>query len=73
MLSRAADWMFVTGALSGEPISVGDEVSIRDSDQETVTTVESVELHSRPGKTTIMLGADLRSIVAAGTLVQRWD
>ncbi|WP_109522610.1 hypothetical protein [Nocardia aurea] len=66
-----ADWMFVTGALTGEPISVGDEVTIRDSDQVTVATVESVELHSRPGKTTIVLGADLRSVVTAGTVVQR--
>lgn len=68
-----ADWMFVTGVLSGEPVNIGDRISVHNGDQTTVTTVESVELHCRPGKTTIVLDAELRSTVTAGTVIQRQE
>ncbi|MFQ6394283.1 hypothetical protein ACLMAJ_12575 [Nocardia sp. KC 131] len=73
LLPSRADWIFVTGTLSGEPVSIGDEVSIQNGDQTTVTTIKSIELHShsRQGKTTILLDAELRSIVTAGTVINR--
>ncbi|MET7771914.1 hypothetical protein [Nocardia sp. NPDC005366] len=71
VLPSRAGWMFVTGVLTGEPVNVGDQVSIRNGNQATVTTIKSVELHSRPEKTTIVLDAELRSIVTVGTVVQR--
>jgi len=73
VLPSRAGWMFVTGVLSGDPVDVGDRVSIRHGEQSTVTTIRSIELHSRPGITTIVLDADLRSIVTVGTVIQRQE
>ncbi|MCC3332937.1 hypothetical protein [Nocardia abscessus] len=73
VLPSRAGWMFVTGVLSGDPVNIGDQVTIRNGDQATLTTIKSIELHSRPGKTTIVLDADLRSIVTAGTVIQRQE
>ncbi|WP_216912442.1 hypothetical protein [Nocardia noduli] len=70
VLPSRAGWMFVTGVLSGEPVNIGDRVFIRNGEQATVATIKSIELHSRPGMTTIVLDADLRSIV---TVIQRQE
>ncbi|GAA5096943.1 hypothetical protein [Nocardia iowensis] len=70
-LPSRPDWIFVTGTLSGDPVSVGDKVSIHNGDQATSTIIKSIEIHSRPGKTTILLDADLRPIVTAGTVIRR--
>ncbi|MFE9580130.1 hypothetical protein ACFYO1_27350 [Nocardia sp. NPDC006044] len=70
-LPSRPDWIFVTGTLSGEPVRVGDEVSICHGDQATSTTIKSIEIHTRPGKTTILLDAGLRPIVTSGTVINR--
>ncbi|WP_194838251.1 hypothetical protein [Nocardia sp. XZ_19_369] len=71
LLPSRADWIFVTGVLSGEPVSIGDAVTIHNGDQTTGATIKSIELHGRPGKTTIMLDAELRPVVTAGTVINR--
>ncbi|MFC8527748.1 hypothetical protein [Nocardia sp. NPDC057227] len=71
VLPSRAGWMFVTGVLSGEPVNIGDRVAIQNGELSTITTIKSIELHSRPGLTTIVLDSDLRSIVTVGTVIQR--
>ncbi|WP_024801660.1 hypothetical protein [Nocardia sp. BMG51109] len=72
VLPGRAGRIYVTGALSGEPVSIGDTVSVQNGDETTTTTIKSIEIHSPPGKTTIVLDADLRPIINAGTVIQRW-
>jgi len=72
VLPSRPQWIFVTGVLSGEPIRVGDTVYIRNDNQKPVaTTIKSIEIHSPPGKTTVMLDVESRPIVTAGTVVSR--
>lgn len=70
-LPSRAEWVFVTGVLSGDPVHIGDTVSVDDGAQKTVTTIKSIEIHSPPGKTTIALDAGLRSLITTGTVISR--
>ncbi|MGQ4619549.1 hypothetical protein [Nocardia sp. R7R-8] len=65
------EWVFVTGTLSGDPVHIGDMVAVEDADQPTVTTIESIEIHSPPGKTTIALDVALRPLITTGTVISR--
>ncbi|MFJ1459323.1 hypothetical protein [Nocardia sp. N2S4-5] len=71
VLPGRAGRIYVTGVLSGEPVSIGDTVSVQNGDETATTTIKSIEIHSPPGKTTIVLDADLGPIVNAGTVIQR--
>jgi hypothetical protein len=70
-LDSRPQWIFVTGVLSGYPLSRGDAVTVCTGDAELSTTIEAVEIHTRPGKTTIMLASDLRPNVTTGTAILR--
>jgi hypothetical protein len=71
-LSRRPSMVFVTGVLEGEPLRIGDSVAIHESDRTvTRTVIRSIEMHSAPGKTTIVLDADLRPLVRTGVVISR--
>ncbi|MFF7944548.1 hypothetical protein ACFZC5_32985 [Nocardia gamkensis] len=70
-LPTRAQWVFVTGTLSGAPVHIGDTVAVEDADQRTVTTIKSIEIHSPPGKTTIALDVALRPLITTGTVISR--
>ncbi len=70
-LRSRPQWIFVTGVLSGEPISIGDTVTIRHSGGPAAATVRTIEMHSAPGRTTIALDSVLKPIVGPGTILER--
>jgi hypothetical protein len=71
-LSRRPSMVFVTGVLEGEPLQIGDGVVIQEFDQTLAhTVVRSIEMHSAPGKTTIVLDVDLKPLVRPGVVISR--
>lgn len=70
VLPTRPQWILVTGELSGPPLHIGDTITIQHHGH-TTTQIQSIEIHSPPGKTTIMLNADLHHIVTAGTILSR--
>ncbi|AGL18680.1 hypothetical protein [Actinoplanes sp. N902-109] len=65
-------WIFVTGRLEGDPLRIGDSVTVRgDGDVAVPAVVRSIELHGAPGRTTIALDATLGTEVTAGTVIAR--
>ncbi|GAA2709530.1 hypothetical protein ACFY2R_01540 [Micromonospora olivasterospora] len=64
-------WVFASGVLEGAPLRIGDRVTI-ESDQATLAaTVETVELHGRPGLVTIAVAGDLAYAVKPGSVISR--
>jgi hypothetical protein len=60
-------WVFVSGQLTGDPLGVGDSVTIAYGDRASVAaTIRTIELHTRPGITTVAIDADLRDSVGPG-------
>jgi len=60
-------FLLVSGRLSGRPVGIGDAVTIRYGDRDPVATViRTVELHTRPGVTTIAIDDSLRDEVGPG-------
>jgi hypothetical protein len=63
-------WVLVSGQLTGAPVAVGDDVIIRYGDRPDVhTAVRGIELHTRPGTTTLAIDAVLRDAVGPGAVV----
>ncbi|MGK5684862.1 hypothetical protein [Actinoplanes sp. URMC 104] len=65
-------WVFVTGHLEGEPLHIGDRLSVvRDGIPTATVVVRSIELHSARTTTTVALdGADSGSI-SEGDVLRR--
>ena len=64
-------WIFVTGRLEGDPLRIGDTVTIDADKQQPTATVRSIEVHTAPGMTTIAIDASLKPQVHAGTVISR--
>jgi hypothetical protein len=71
ILSSRSQWIFVTGTLTGEPISIGDTLSIQYVDGPIAATIRTIEMHSLTGETTIALDAELKPIMTPGTVIER--
>lgn len=60
-------WLFVSGRLSGGHIEIGSSVTIQYGDRDPVAAViRTVELHTRPGTTTIGIDDSLRDAIGPG-------
>ncbi|WP_216895624.1 hypothetical protein [Nocardia alni] len=70
-LRSRPQWIFVTGALTGEAITIGDILSVRHAHGLVEATVRTIETHNLPGKTTIALDARLKTTVTPGTIIER--
>lgn len=70
-LRSRAQWIFVTGVLSGEPVHIGDTLAVQHAGGPTEATIRTIEIHTAPGKTTIALDAELKPIVVPGTTIER--
>ncbi len=70
-LNSRPQWVFVTGTLSGKPVSIGDTLVIRHAEGPTEATIRTIEMHNPPGKTTIALDSGLKPIIMAGTVIDR--
>ncbi|MCP2322918.1 hypothetical protein HDA40_001425 [Hamadaea flava] len=65
-------WLLVTGRLDGEPLNIGDQVTIADPGRPAVAgVVRSIELHSAPGTTTIAVDLELDDRIQPGTVLSR--
>ncbi len=64
-------WIFVTGTLSGQPLTVGDTIIIHHDHENCSAIIRTIELHTSPGKTTIALDSEVKSIIEEGTLISR--
>lgn len=64
-------WVFVSGSLEGAPLGIGDLVTIESDHGTLAATVETVELHGRPGLVTIAVAEDLGSAVKPGSVISR--
>ncbi|MEV0272791.1 hypothetical protein AB0H43_28765 [Hamadaea sp. NPDC050747] len=65
-------WLLVTGRLDGEPLNIGDQLTIAGPGQPPVGgVVRSIELHSAPGTTTIAVDLELDDRIRPGTVVSR--
>lgn len=63
-------WIFVTGRLEGEPLTLGQRVTVRHGDLAVATaTIESVEIHSAPGMTTVAVDELFAAVVRAGSVL----
>ncbi|MBU3061932.1 hypothetical protein KO481_10385 [Nocardia sp. NEAU-G5] len=70
-LRSRAQWIFVTGVLSGEPVHIGDTLTVQHAGSPTDATIRTIEIHTAPGKTTIALDAELKPIIVPGTIIER--
>jgi hypothetical protein len=67
-------WVLVSGRLAGDPLRVGATVTIRYGDRVAVPAViRTIEMHTRPGVTTIAIDADLRDALGPGAEVSATD
>lgn len=63
-------WVFVSGHLTGDPLVVGATVVIRYGERPPVpATIRTVEVHTRPGITTVAIDEALRDSVGPGAEV----
>jgi hypothetical protein len=63
-------WIFVTGRLEGEPLTPGQRVTVRHGDLAVATaTIESIEIHSAPGMTTVAIDELFAGVVRAGSML----
>ncbi len=63
-------WIFVTGRLEGEPLTPGQQVTIRRGDVVIATaTIGSIEIHSAPGTTTVAIDALFADVVSSGAIL----
>lgn len=63
-------WTFVSGHLRGEPIRVGDTVTLEPVEGEHRTAVvQAVELHTKKGVTTVAIDLPIDGPVDVGTAV----
>jgi hypothetical protein len=67
-------WLFVSGRLADGELEVGSPVTIRYGEREPVrAVVRTIELHTRPGTTTIAIDRDLRDAIGPGAEVTATD
>jgi hypothetical protein len=65
-------WVFVTGRLEGDDLSIGDELRVAHGDVHVASAVvRSIELHGPAGKTTIAVDADLADALRDGAILIR--
>ncbi|NUT34123.1 MAG: hypothetical protein HOV79_13740 [Hamadaea sp.] len=64
-------WLLVTGVLEGDPLSIGDHVTVHGPGPAVETVVRSIEMHSAPGTTTIAVDVALDESIKPGTVVSR--
>jgi hypothetical protein len=65
-------WLLVTGRLEGDPLRIGDRVTVLSEGAPPVETViRSIEMHSAPGTTTVAIDLDLSDSIRPGTVVAR--
>jgi hypothetical protein len=65
-------WVLVTGRLVGDELRPGDELMVTRGDINVASAVvRSIELHGRPGMTTIAVDADLADTIQDGTVLTR--
>lgn len=65
-------WLLVTGTLEGEPLHIGDQVTVHGAGRQSVeTVVRSIEMHSAPGTTTIAVDVALDEQIRPGSVVSR--
>ena len=63
-------WVFVTGRLDGGVLRIGDRLSIAYRDQPAVEAIiRTIEIHTRPGKTTIAVDAELADHLGEGAVL----
>jgi hypothetical protein len=63
-------WIFLTGRLEGDPLRVGQPGTIHPGEAGSIlATIESIELHSSPGSTTIAIDAAHADDVTVGTVL----
>jgi hypothetical protein len=71
-LLRRPSVVFVTGRLEGEPLHIGDSVTINDDAAgATSAEIRSIEMHTAPGTVTIALDADLKPLIRGGVVISR--
>lgn len=70
-ISSRPQWIFVTGVLTGVPVSIGDLISVGNGNEMLSTTIESIEIHSPLGKTTLVLNSSLKAVTTPGTVITR--
>ncbi|MFB8008318.1 hypothetical protein [Nocardia sp. NPDC056000] len=70
-LSSRPGWLFVSGVVEGEPLFVGDTVFVQHGNRTRSTKVRTIEIHTRPGKTTIVLDTDLEDLAIESAIVSR--
>jgi hypothetical protein len=65
-------WLFVSGRLEGEPLRIGDELTVTSDDGvPAVAAIRAIEFHTRPGVTTIAVDEGLRDLIHVGTVLTR--
>jgi hypothetical protein len=63
-------WLFLSGRLEGEPLRIGDELTLASDDAAPLTaTIRAIEFHTRPGVTTIAVDDSLSDLVKVGTVL----
>jgi hypothetical protein len=65
-------YLLVVGRLDGDPLHIGDRLTIQTAGRIAAETViRSIEIHSPAGTTTIALDAELADQIEPGTIVHR--
>lgn len=67
---QGRSWTFVSGRLQGEPIRIGDTVSLEPAEgEEQTAVVRAVELHAKKGVTTVAIDLTGKAPVRIGSAV----
>ncbi|MFC7532248.1 hypothetical protein [Actinoplanes sp. GCM10030250] len=67
-------WLFVTGQLEGDALSIGDELTVAYGGATSArAVVRSIELHAAESRTTVAVDADLADAVGEGAVLTRAD
>ncbi|MEU4558702.1 hypothetical protein AB0F72_09935 [Actinoplanes sp. NPDC023936] len=63
-------WVFVTGRLEGGVLRIGDRLAVTYRDQPPAEAViRTIEIHTRPGTTTIAVDAELADHLGKGAVL----
>jgi hypothetical protein len=63
-------WLFLSGRLEGEPLRIGDELTVAaDGATPATATIRAIEFHTRPGVTTIAVDDSLADSVKVGAVL----
>jgi hypothetical protein len=65
-------YLMVVGTLEGEPLTIGDRLTIQTGGHSAgETEIRSIEIHSPHGTTTIALDSDLAEQIGPGSVLVR--